>query len=294
MNTRLKYLRDKLNAMNIEGMIVSNPINIKYLTNISAEGELLITRKENAFITDSRYIEEVNSILTIEDEVIVHDKRTMIKEDYENFFVFCERVGFEDNYVTFENYKNMKQLYKINDFIETEHLIEKQRVVKEEIEIENIKKACEITDKCFTHLLSFIKKGMTENQISNEIEYFIKENGGDGLAFDSVVASGPNSSKPHALSTNRQIQSGDIILLDFGAKYNGYCSDMTRTVFMDYIPEEIKHYYDLVLKNQINVLNDCKDNTNIKTLVKLVESDFKLHNFELIHALRSRCWNGYS
>lgn len=285
MNIRLRWLRDKLNALNIQGMIISNPINIKYLTNIEAEGELLITRKENIFITDSRYIEEVNTTLTIDDNIIVYDKREMIKEDYENFFIFCEKVGFEEGYVTFENYKYMKQLYRINDFIETEHLIEKQRVIKEENEIEKIKKACELTDKCFSHLLKYIKKGMSELEISNEIERYIKSNGGDGVAFESVVASGPNSSKPHSIATDRKIEKGDVLLLDFGAKYKGYCSDMTRTIFIDYVPEEVKSFYDLVLKNQENVLKDCKMGSSIKAIVKIVESDFRINNFDLIHAL---------
>lgn len=285
VNVRLRWLRDQLNSLNIEGMIVSNPTNIRYLTNIEAEGELLITRKENAYITDSRYIEAVNMALTIDDEVMVYDKRNMIKDDYENFFMFCETVGFEESYVTYENYKNIKQLYKINDMVETEQIIEKQRIRKDDEEIEKIKKACEITDKCFTHLLSFIKKGMTEKEIAIEIEYFMKKNGADGVAFESVVASGPNSSKPHSIATDRQIKSGDIILLDFGAKYEGYCADMTRTIFMDSMPEVIKEYYDLVLKNQKNVLNECRDNKNIKTIVKMVESDFKLNHLNLIHAL---------
>lgn len=285
MNIRLRWLRDKLNALNIQGMIISNPVNIKYLTNLDAEGELLITRKENVFITDSRYIEAVNSVLTIDDEVVVQDKRTMIKEDYETFFIFCENVGFEENYVTFEQYKNLKQLYKVNDLIETELLVEKHRIIKDEEEIDKIKKACSLTDKCFYHLLEFIKEGMTESQVSREIEYYIKENGGDGVAFDSVVATGPNSSKPHSIATDRKIESGDVILLDFGAKYQGYCSDMTRTVFMDYIPEEIKSYYDLVLNSQKDVLKECKENANIKTLVKMVESNLNANNLELLHAL---------
>ena len=248
MNIRLRWLRDKLNALNIQGMIVSNPLSIKYLTNIDAEGELLITRKENVFITDGRYIEEVNTSLTIDDGVVVYDRRNMIKEDYENYFIFCETVGFEEGYVTFEKYKNMKQLYRVNDLVETEHIIEKQRVIKDDDEIENIKKACELTDKCFSHIIKYIKKGMTEKQIANEIERYFKQNGADGLAFDTIVASGENSSKPHSSVTNRKIASGDVILLDFGCKYNGYCSDMTRTIFMNRIPEKVKQVYDLVLR----------------------------------------------
>ncbi len=285
MNIRLRWLRDKLNALNIQGMIVSNPLSIKYLTNIDAEGELLITRKENVFITDGRYIEEVNTSLTIDDGVVVYDRRNMIKEDYENYFIFCETVGFEEGYVTFEKYKNMKQLYRVNDLVETEHIIEKQRVIKDDDEIENIKKACELTDKCFSHIIKYIKKGMTEKQIANEIERYFKQNGADGLAFDTIVASGENSSKPHSSVTNRKIASGDVILLDFGCKYNGYCSDMTRTIFMNRIPEKVKQVYDLVLRNQKNFIKEAKESANIKTLTKMVENDFRIYEYDLIHAL---------
>lgn len=285
MNIRLRWLRDKLNALNIQGMIVSNPLSIKYLTNIDAEGELLVTRKENIFITDGRYIEEVNTSLTIDDGVVVYDRRNMIKEDYENYFIFCETVGFEEDYVTFEKYKYMKQLYRVNDLVETEHIIEKQRIIKDNDEISNIKKACELTDKCFSHIIKYIKKGMTEKQVANEIERYFKQNGADGIAFDTIVASGENSSKPHSKVTNRKIMPGDVILLDFGCKYNGYCSDMTRTVFMNKIPEKIKSVYNLVLRNLENFLKEAKENSNIKTLTKMVENDFKIYEYNLIHAL---------
>ena len=101
MNSKIKWLRNKLNGLNMQGMIVTNPVNIKYLTNIEAEGILLITRKENIFLTDSRYIESVHNTLTLFDEIVVYDMRGLSIDDYENFFMFCENVGFEENYVTY-------------------------------------------------------------------------------------------------------------------------------------------------------------------------------------------------
>ena len=89
MNIKIKWLRDILKTQNLQGMIVSNPVNIKYLTGIEAEGVFLITLKENFFITDSRYVEAVNTILTIEDEILVHDKKNLSREDYASFFMFC-------------------------------------------------------------------------------------------------------------------------------------------------------------------------------------------------------------
>ncbi len=189
MNPKIKWLRDKIARMDMQGMIISNPINIRYLIGIEAEGTLLLTRKENIYITDARYIEKVNTMLTIDDEVIVTNIMDVSKEDYENFFMFCENVGFEEQYLTYAKYKDYKQRYKINNFVETEKLIEKQRMIKDEYEINCIKKACEITDKCFSYLQIYIKKGMTEKEIAREIENFFIINGADGLAFDTIVAS---------------------------------------------------------------------------------------------------------
>jgi len=285
MNERIENLREKLRSMDLQGMIITNPINIRYLTNIEAEGVLLITRKENVYITDGRYIESVNSALTIEDEVIVYNIRELIKEDYENFFIFCENIGFEENYMTYAKYKEYIHKYKINNFEETEGLIEKIRIIKKEEEIECIKKACLITDNCFEYIRKFIKIGMTEKEIAYEIEKYFLENGADGLAFDTIVASGKNSSMPHAVPTHKKIEEGDPITIDMGCKYKGYCSDMTRTVFAGYVPAYVKPVYDLVLKNQLRVLEELKEGANLKIISKGVESEFKLNGVELMHSL---------
>ncbi len=284
MNPKLQWLRNKMSTSDLQGLIISNPTNIKYLTNIDAEGTLLLTRKENIYITDGRYIEHVHSTLTLFDEIIVYDIHDVSKEDYENFFMYCENVGFEENYVTYANYKEYIRKYKINHLVETENIIEKQRMIKDEEEISNIEKACEITDNCFSYILTYIKPGMTEKEIAKEIEEYYSQRT-DGLSFDTIVASGENSSMPHAVPTDRKIQEQDIITIDMGCKVNGYCSDMTRTFFVGSIPEEMKHVYDLVLKNQVQTLEQMKDGISTRLLTKMVENDFKLNGNDLIHAL---------
>ena len=284
MNRKMQWLRNQLLSSNLQGMIVTNPINIKYLTNIQAEGILLVTRKENIFITDGRYIEDVHNTLTLFDEIVVYDIKGLSKEDFENFFMFCENVGFEENYVTYAKYKEYIHKYKINSLVETENMIEKQRMIKDEEEIENIKKACRVTDECFEHIVDYIRPGMTEKQIAREIDYYYYKHS-EGLSFDTIVASGENSSKPHAVPTDRRIQNVDIITIDMGCKINGYCSDMTRTIFVGEVPEYIKPVYDLVLKNQEQALQDMKDNANTKQISKMVDNDFRLNNYDLIHAL---------
>lgn len=284
MNAKLQWLRNKMASLDLQGLILTNPINIRYLTNIEAEGILLLTRKENIYITDARYIEQVHSILTLFDEIIVYDVHDVSKEDYENFFLFCENVGFEEYDISYAKYKEYIRKFKINNFVETEHIIEKQRMIKDQEEISNLEKACEITDNCFNYILSYIKPGMTEKQIANEIEEYYKQRT-DGLAFETIVASGENTSKPHAVPTNRKIQEKDIITIDMGCKVNGYCSDMTRTFFVGEIPEEIKPVYDLVLKNQVQTQEQYKDGASTRLLTKMVENDFKLYGYDLVHSL---------
>ena len=284
MNPKLQWLRNKMSSLDLQGLILTNPVNIRYLTNIDAEGILLLTRKDNIYITDARYIEAVHSTLTLYDEIIVYDIHDVSKEDYENFFMFCENVGFEEYDISYAKYKEYIRKYKIHNFVETEHIIEKQRMIKDEDEIRNIEKACEITDNCFSYLLNYIKPGMTEKQIANEIEDYYKQRT-DGLSFDTIVASGENTSKPHAVPTDRKIQEKDIITIDMGCKVNGYCSDMTRTFFVGEVPEEIKPVYDLVLKNQVQTLESYKDGASTRLLTKMVENDFKLHDYDLIHSL---------
>ena len=157
-------------------------------------------------------------------------------------------------------------------------------MIKDDEEIASIKTACEITDKCFDFIKNYIKPGLTEKQIARKIQDFYRDHS-EGESFETIVASGENSSKPHAVPTDRKIKERDIITIDMGCKVNGYCSDMTRTIFVGEPTYEQKKVYNLVLSNQKRVLNDIREGANIKQLTKSVESDFQLNNQTLIHAL---------
>ena len=127
---------------------------------------------------------------------------------------------------------------------------------------------------------------MTEKQIAKLIKDYYDENA-EGESFDTIVASGENTSMPHAVPTERQIQEKDIITIDMGCKVNGYCSDMTRTIFVGEVLPEVKPIYDLVLKNQKQTLEEYKEGANTRLLFKMVENDFKLNGYNFLHALRS-------
>ena len=284
MNERIQALRHKMAGLNLQGMIISNPVNVKYLTGIDAEGILLLTRKENVYITDARYTEYVTSILTPFDEIVIDDLKNISRDDYENYFLFCENVGFEEDYVTYAMYKEYMHKYKINNFVEATKLIEVLRMIKDDEEIKNVKTACEITDRCFKMLLDYIKPEMTEKQIARKIHNYYMDNA-EGESFEAIVASGENSSKPHAIPTDRKVQSQDIITIDMGCKFKGYCSDMTRTIFVGDPKKEQMDVYNLVLESQQKALNEIKEGQNIKQLAKMVENSFSDKGYTLVHSL---------
>lgn len=284
MNERIQALRHKMAGLDLQGMIISNPVNVKYLTGIDAEGILLLTRKENVYITDARYTEYVISTLTPFDQIVVDDQKNISKDDYENYFLFCENVGFEEDYVTYAVYKEYMHKYKINNFVEATKLVEALRAIKDDEEIKNVKIACEITDKCFQMLLEYIKPGLTEKQIARRIHDYYMDNA-EGESFDAIVASGENSSKPHAIPTDRKVKNQDIITIDMGCRFNGYCSDMTRTIFVGEPKKEQLDIYNLVLENQNKALNEIRDGQNIKQIAKIVENNFSDKGYTLVHSL---------
>ena len=210
--------------------------------------------------------------------------KNLNKYDYESYFAGCKGVGFEEGYVTYEMYKSYLVTYRVDNLVETEHLIEINRFVRDEDEIDNCKKACLITDKTFEHIKEFIKPGKTEKEIAFEIERFMRLNGADGLAFDTIVASGPNSSMPHAVPTDRVIQEKDIIQFDFGCKVNGYCSDFSRVLFIGEITEEQEKVYNFVLKEQEFIFSKLGDGVCIKDTLKEAENYYKQENYELLHS----------
>lgn len=283
MNSKIQALRNQIKVQNLQGMIISNPKSIRYLTGLVAEGTFLITPKDNIFITDSRYIESVNSSLTIDQEITTYDIRNLNRVDFENIFECSEGVGFEESYVTYEQYKFLLQTYRVN-LVETDKLIELHRMVKDEDEIDNIKKACLITDNCFDYIKDFIKPGMTEIEIAFEIEKYMKTHGAEGLAFDTIVASGKNSSLPHAIPTDRKIENQDIIQFDFGCKVNGYCSDFSRVLFIGNPTSEMIKVYEFVLKEFRKILSKLSEEADIKNILKECEKDYKDEKYDILHS----------
>ena len=235
----------------VDGLLLTSRYSRHYGAEFDiAEGVAVVTKKGCRYFTDSRYIESAEN--GIKDfEVLIVDGVGYMKRINDAIADFGVTVlGYEENYLTvadlmgYEKHLNAKLVpynKEINGF----------RGVKEEWELAIMRKAQEITDKAFAEVLPRIKAGMTELELQAELIYCLYKNGATGLAFDPIVVSGPNTSLPHGVACERVIQEGDFVTMDFGALYQGYCADMTRTVAVGYATEEMEKIYHTVLEAQL-------------------------------------------
>ena len=215
-----------------------------------AEGVAIVTAKGCRYFTDSRYIESAQRDLK-GFEVLCVDKIGYIKllnDAIADFGVTA--LGYEEYYLTVAELMNYEKNLNAK-LVPFNQQINGFRGVKEEWELELMRKAQAIADKAFAEVLPRIKTGMTELELQAELIYCMYKNGAHGLSFDPIVVSGPNTSLPHGVAGERMIQTGDFITMDFGVLYYGYCSDMTRTVAVGYATEEMKKVYDTVLQAQL-------------------------------------------
>lgn len=252
MKTALKTLMQRL-PEGVDGAIVVSDLNRRYLTGMkSSAGTLLFTRKAARFIIDFRYIEKARMVITDFDVLLQDDLYGQIAAFFRE--QNAKNIAVESDFVTVSSYNNYcKRLSELTIVGEDglSDLINELRSFKTPEELSYIEQAQAITDKTFLHILDFIKPGLTEREIAVEMEYTMRRLGASGLAFDSIVASGVNSSMPHAVPSDRKVEKGDFVTMDFGAAFNGYASDMTRTVAVGAISAEQKKVYDTVLTAQL-------------------------------------------
>ena len=234
----------------VDGLLLTSRYSRHYGAEFDiAEGVAIVTKKGSRYFTDSRYIESAqNGIQNF--EVLCVDGigyNKLLNDAIAEFEVTT--LGFEENYLTVAEFMGYEK--NLNAKLVPFHKeISAFRAVKEAWELDLMRKAQAIADKAFAEVLPHIKVGMTELELQAELIYCLYKNGGQGLSFDPIVVSGPNSSMPHGVAGERKIQEGDFITMDFGVIYQGYCSDMTRTVAVGFATEEMEKVYYTVLKAQ--------------------------------------------
>ena len=236
----------------LQGLFLTSRYSRMYAAEFDiAEGYGIVSRTGARYFTDSRYIEsaqrDIQGFEVIEFNA-EHPLSELLNQAICDFGI--QNLGYEENYLTVAELLSFES--KLNaSFVPAQGKINPFRGQKEAWEIERMQKAQNITDTAFAEVCTRIKAGMTEKELAAELIYCLYKNGAEGLSFDPIVVAGPNSSMPHGVPGDRPLQQGDFITMDFGVIYQGYCSDMTRTVALGYATEEMKEVYDTVLKAQL-------------------------------------------
>jgi len=267
MNPRIRTIHTKLKKENIDGLIISKQANISYLTGyISRDSCLLVSKNKTIYFTDSRYIEEAKH--SLKDCAIMQSNGPMM----EAVTAACnklglKRIGFEEKYTSFAEYgKIKKSLDKTAELIPTQGLTEGQRQLKCQPELENMARAVEITIGALNFIEDFISPGKREIEIAAELERFIRYNGATSSSFGIIVASGPNSSYPHHMTSRRIIKSNEPVLIDIGVSFNGYKSDLTRVFFLGKINPLYRKIYAIVREAQGRAIKKIKPDTSISRI----------------------------
>lgn len=255
---RLEDLRKKMKFKNTDAVLITKRENYMYMSGFTGTSAvLLITEGRAVLLTDFRYVEQAGAQAPAY-EIIqyagshIKELNDLIQKEG------IERLSFEDGNLTFAEYSEYVEKLKVSEFLPLGGAVEELRRVKDETEIIQIKKAVSIADDVFSHILSYIKPGVAEVELAAEMEYFMKRQGAVGPSFETIVASGKRASMPHGVASEKRLETGDVITMDYGALYNGYCSDITRTVFLGKPDKELERIYKIVLEVQLKGLEGVK------------------------------------
>lgn len=254
MIKRIEKLRALMKKEVIDAYLVTSPANLRYLTNFTGTAGLaFITLEKAFFITDFRYTEQAGE--QVQAMTIVQQQGDVVGEiiklmESEGINV----LGFEDAFMTYAEYSVFEEVIDA-ELAPASGLIETLREQKDDGEIAIIEKACTIADEGFEHVLKMIRPGMTEIEVANQLDFFMRSLGATGTSFDTIVASGVRSALPHGVASTKTIEQGDLITLDFGCVYQGYVSDITRTFAIGDPGQQLKDIYQIVLEAQQKVID---------------------------------------
>lgn len=270
-----------------EAKLISSVPNIVYLTNFSGFSEterdafIILTENKKFLITDKRYSEAVKK--KVKDfEVIDTGALNFLIHEGDDFFkdMKIKSLFIEENDLKVSEFISLKKYIKLKRLDTTNF-----RIIKSDLEIKHIKEACGIADQSFEFILTKLKSGVTEKEISHLLINFFKSKNAD-LSFPPIVAFGENSSVPHHESGNTKLSKNQIVLLDFGVKINNYCSDMTRTVFFGKADPKFRKIYNTVLNSQKKAIDKIKPNLKTSIIDKAARDYIIGKNFpDIIHAV---------
>ena len=272
-----------MNNASVEALLITDPYNLRYYTGFrGGEGTALITGQDSkVIITDARYTEAAEKEC-YDGFVVRQFDATISIYDILQEYISDEHItelGFENESVSYSFYSKLTNNLKdmILKPLDSTLLIPRQIKTPEEIEL--LRQAERIGDLAFEDILHVLKPGMTELEVAAEIEYSMKRHGAEGLSFDTIAASGVNSSMPHAIPSEKKLEMGDFLTMDFGCKYKGYCSDMTRTVCIGKASDEQKKIYNIVLSAQLRVLEELRPGMQCKDVDAIARDYIKVQGY---------------
>ena len=276
--SKLIKLRTKMKEIGVDAVLVLDELNQHYLSGFAfTDGFLLITHNKAYLVTDFRYYEMALNAADKQFEVLTPDNRGEFIDkalDDER----CKIIGFEGGSVSYDVYHSYCEKHPHLKFENIGDAIEIIRQIKDADEIAKMQKAQDITDKAFSHILSVINRDMTELDVAVELEYAMRKNGASAFAFDTISVSGDASALPHGTPRNVKLRDG-FLTMDFGAKFDGYCSDMTRTIVIGKADTEIKKVYNTVLSAQLAALDYLKEGADCgeadKIARDIIDAEYK-------------------
>lgn len=254
---RLTQLREHFNQHSIDGILITSSYNRQYVSGFTGTaGVALVSDKGAKFITDFRYVEQAQQ-QAVGFDIVQHSgpiQEEIAKQVKE---LGIKHLGFEKDHVTYSLFDTYQQSLDTT-LVPVSGLMENMRLIKDESELSIIKEAVQIADAAFDHILGFIRPGLKEIDVSNELEFFMRKKGAVSSSFDIIVASGYRSALPHGVASDKIIENGELVTLDFGAYFKGYCSDITRTVAVGNPSDELKKIYNTVLEAQLKGVQGIK------------------------------------
>jgi len=251
---RLRKLRTSIAEKGLDALLLSQPENLLYLSGFTGSSGWLLTSEQNAILaTDFRYVEQAKG--ESPDFEIIQTKREL--RDWLPDLVSdlgWHKLGFEANFISYDSSHKLSEAIKTKqvnlELVPTTGIVEQLRSIKEPEELGFITKAVELAEAAFEHAKALIRPGITEKEAAWEIEKFLRQKGSEGMPFEIIVASGPNSALPHARPTEKRVRSGEPVLIDMGARISGYCSDFSRTLLLGETDKSLQEIYNIVLKAQ--------------------------------------------
>ncbi|EQB35993.1 peptidase M24 [Virgibacillus sp. CM-4] len=254
---KLTKLRNALESNHVDGILITSAINRHYITGFTGTaGVVIISSSDARFVTDFRYTEQASEQAK-GFQVVEHKQGIDLEIQDQLQEMGITRLGFEKDHVTYRQYEQFKSVFDA-ELVPVSGIVESLRLIKTSDELDIMKKAAKIADDAFDHIQHYIKPGVSEIDISNELEFFMRKQGATSSSFDIIVASGERSALPHGVASDKKIQTGELVTLDYGALYQGYCSDTTRTVAVGEISEELTKIYNTVLEAQLRGVNYIK------------------------------------